>query len=220
MAEKSVFATLSAVDVTDKLKEKNKMKYLPWSSAWEIVKNYYPDANYRVVKDDNGCIYHTDGKTCWVETSITIQEETQNETLAVMDFKNQSIASDVVTSVQFGKSIKRCLVKNLALFGLALSLWNGEELSDAAKQTRAKKQAEDAAAEKEKKKAEAILADANSKIIELCKSKIADGVAQDTLYAIVAKYTGGKKNPNAITTLEESEACYKEIDTMSVQEGN
>ena len=64
------------------------------------------------------------------------------------------------------------------------------------------------------------MANANAKIIELCKSKIADGVAQDTLYAIVAKYTGGKKNPNAITTLEESEACYKEIDTMSVQEGN
>ena len=61
------------------------------------------------------------------------------------------------------------------------------------------------------------MADANSKIIELCKSKIADGVAQDTLYAIVAKYTGGKKNPNAITTLEESEDCYKEIEAMKAK---
>lgn len=220
MAEKGVFATLSAIDVSGKLKKKNGMSYLPWSSAWAIIKEHYPDATYEAIKTEDGCLYHTDSKTCWVETSLNIAGETQHETLAVMNHRNQSISADEVTSVDFGRSIKRCLVKNAALFGLGLSLWNGEELSDAAKQTRAKKQAEDAAAEKEKKKAEAILANANAKIIELCKSKIADGVAQDTLYAIVAKYTGGKKNPNAITTLEESEACYKEIDTMSVQEGN
>lgn len=220
MAEKSVFATLSAIDVSGKLKKKNGMSYLPWSSAWAIIKEHYPDATYEAIKTEDGCLYHTDGKTCWVETSLNIAGETQHETLAVMNHRNQSISADEVTSVDFGRSIKRCLVKNAALFGLGLSLWNGEELSDAAKQTRAKKQAEDAEAEKKKKKAEAILANANAKIIELCKSKIADGVAQDTLYAIVAKYTGGKKNPNAITTLEESESCYKEINTMSVQEGD
>ena len=217
MAEKGVFATLSAIDVSGKLKKKNGMSYLPWSSAWAIIKEHYPDATYEAIKTEDGCLYHTDSKTCWVETSLNIAGETQHETLAVMNHRNQSISADEVTSVDFGRSIKRCLVKNAALFGLGLSLWNGEELSDAAKQTRAKKQAEDAAAEKEKKKAEAVLADANSKIIELCKSKIADGVAQDTLYAIVAKYTGGKKNPNAITTLEESEDCYKEIEAMKAK---
>ena len=217
MAEKSVFATLSAIDVSGKLKNKNGMSYLPWSSAWAIIKEHYPDATYEAIKTEDGCLYHTDNKTCWVETSLTISGETQNETLAVMDHKNQSISSDVVTSVAFSKSIKRCLVKNAALFGLGLSLWNGEELSDAAKQTRAKKQAEDAAADKEKKKAEAALAAENAKIIELCKAKIAAGIAQDTLYATVAKYTGGKKNPNAITTLEESHNCYEEIKSMSAE---
>lgn len=214
----NVFNTLLAIDIADKLKKKNNLPYLPWSSAWEIIKDHFPDAEYEVVKTESGCIYHTDGKTCWVETKLTIAGETQHETLAVMNHRNQSISADEVTSVDFGRSIKRCLVKNAALFGLGLSLWNGEELSDAAKQTRAKKQAENAAAEKEKKKAEAVLSDANSKLIELCKSKIADGIAQDTLYATVAKYTGGKKNPNAITTLEESEACYKEIEAMKAKE--
>lgn len=214
MAETNVFAVLSAIDISGKLQKKNGLSYLPWSTAWAIIKEHYPDAECHPIKTESGCLYHTDGKTCWVETSMTIAGETQNETLAVMDHKNQAIACDVVTSTQFEKSIKRCLVKNAALFGLGLSLWNGEELSDAAKRARASKQAADAEAEKEKKKAEAVLTAENAKLIELCKTKIASGISQDTLYAIVAKYTGGKKNPNAISTLEDSKACYQEINGM------
>lgn len=214
MSEKSVFQTLSAIDVSDKLKKKNGMNYLPWSSAWAITKEHFPDAIYHVVKTENGCLYHTDGKTCWVETSVTIQGETQNETLAVMDHKNQAISADVIASTQFEKSIKRCLVKNCALFGLGLSLWNGEELSDAAKVTRAKKKEEDEAAELERKKAEVALNQENAKIVELCTSKKENGVDTNKMYAIIEKYTGGKKNPNAIKSIEDSQACYKEIEAM------
>ena len=216
MAEANVFATLSAIDITDKLKEKNKMSYLPWSSAWAILKEHFPDATYKIVKTETGCLYHTDGKTCWVETSLTINGETQNETLAVMDFKNASIPADTVQSTQFSKSIKRCLVKNAALFGLGLSLWNGEELSDTAKATRAKKRAEeDAAAEEAKRLADELAAE-NAKIIELAKTKIAAGINNDTLYDVVKKYAGGKKNPNAIKTMEDSKKCYEEINNMEV----
>lgn len=64
----SVFKTLSAIDITDKLKKKNNLSYLPWSSAWAIVKERYPDANYTVVKTEDGCLYHTDGKCFeWLE---------------------------------------------------------------------------------------------------------------------------------------------------------
>lgn len=214
MSEKSVFQTLSAIDVSDKLKKKNGMNYLPWSSAWAITKEHFPDATYHVVKTENGCLYHTDSKTCWVETSVTIQGETQNETLAVMDHKNQAISADVIASTQFEKSIKRCLVKNCALFGLGLSLWNGEELSDAAKVTRAKKKEEDEAAELERKKAEVALNQENAKIVELCTAKKENGVDANKMYAIIEKYTGGKKNPNAIKSIEDSQACYKEIEAM------
>lgn len=214
MPERSVFATLSAIDVTDKLKKKNGMSYLPWSSAWAIVKDHYPDATYHPVKTEDGCLYHTDGKTCWVETSMTVDGETQNETLAVMDHKNQAIGADVVVATQFEKSIKRCLVKNAALFGLGLSLWNGEELSDAAKVTRAKKKAEDDAAELERNKAAAALNFENAKIVELCTSKKEKGVDPNKMYAVIEKYTGGKKNPNAIASIEDSQACFKEIEAM------
>ena len=196
MSEKSVFATLSAIDITDKLKKKQNLSYLPWSSAWAIIKGLYPDATCHPVPAADGCLYHTDGKTCWVETTMTINGETQNETLAVMDHRNASIPADTVQSTQFEKSIKRCMTKNAALFGLGLSLWNGEELSDEAKATRKKKQAE------------------NAKIIELAKKKIDGGVDKETVYAVVQKYSGGKKNPNAIKTMDESKACYAEINEL------
>lgn len=213
MPEKSTFAVLSAVDVTDKLKKKNNMSYLPWSSAWEIVKNNFPDATYTVNKTPDGCIYHTDGKTCWVETSITINGETQTELLAVMNHRNASISADEVMSTEVNKSIKRCLVKNAALFGLGLSLWNGEELSDAAKETRKKKQKEEAA------ETAALVAE-NAKIVALCKDKIAQGFDKQELYSVIAKYTGGKQNPNAIETIEESQACYEEIFKMKKEKKN
>lgn len=213
MPEKSTFAVLSAVDVTDKLKKKNNMSYLPWSSAWEIVKNNFPDATYTVNKTPDGCIYHTDGKTCWVETSITINGETLTELLAVMNHRNASISADEVMSTEVNKSIKRCLVKNAALFGLGLSLWNGEELSDAAKETRKKKQKEEAA------ETAALVAE-NAKIVALCKDKIAQGFDKQELYSVIAKYTGGKQNPNAIETIEESQACYEEIFKMKKEKKN
>lgn len=90
-SKQSIFKTLSQQDLTSKHKEKNKLTYLPWSSAWEAVKKIYPKATFTVIKDINGNRYHTDGRTCNVETSVTIEDETLNQSLAVMDYANKAI---------------------------------------------------------------------------------------------------------------------------------
>lgn len=187
--DKTIFQTLSEIDISPKIKQKNKMDYLPWSSAWDFVKSKYPTATYSIIKTEEGCIYHNDGRTCWVETSMTIDGETQTEILPVLDFRNQAIGYDKVTTSDVNKSIKRCLVKNLALFGLGLSLWNGEELSDNAK----KKKDED----------EKLLRDAQTKLVELLKTKVADGCDKTKLFDLVEKLIGNK-NPNNV----------KDIDTL------
>lgn len=133
MEEKeSIFSILRRRDMTDKHKEKNKLTYLPWANAWAEVKSLFPSAKWDPVKSPTGVLYWTDGRTCWVETTVTIDGETQNETLAVMDYKNMAIPLEKVTMVDVEKSIRRCLTKNLALFGLDLNLWVGEEISDEA----------------------------------------------------------------------------------------
>ena len=143
MAEKKkgIFATLSAINTADKVKEKNGLKYLPWSSAIQIVKGIYPNTTFEVVPqimDDKGNTrpWHDDGKTGWVEVIVKIQSDDgevceAREMLSIMNFKNQSIPSKDITSVDANKSIKRCLCKALAIAGgIGLYIYEGEELPD------------------------------------------------------------------------------------------
>jgi len=143
MAEKrkGIFATLSAINTSDKVKEKNGLKYLPWSQAIQLVKDAYPKTTFEVIPqivDEKGNTrpWHDDGKTGWVEVSVRIEAEDgevceTKETLAIMDFKNKSIPAESITSVDANKSIKRCLVKALAIAtGIGLYIYSGEELPD------------------------------------------------------------------------------------------
>ena len=99
--EKSVFQILNEYDITEHLKKKDRIVYLPWSKAWMIVKSLFPSAKFTINKAADGCIYHTDGKTAWVEVSITINDQTETESLAVMDFRNKqrSLSSAAWSSV-------------------------------------------------------------------------------------------------------------------------
>lgn len=143
MAEKKkgIFATLSAINTADKVKEKNGLKYLPWSQAVQLVKDVYPNTTFEIIPqivDEKGNTrpWHDDGKTGWVEVSVRIEADDgevaeTKEMLAIMDFKNKAIPSDNITSVDANKSIKRCLVKALAIAtGLSLYIYSGEELPD------------------------------------------------------------------------------------------
>lgn len=143
MAEKKkgIFATLSAINASDKIKEKNGLRYLPWSSAIQIVKGLFPKTTYNIVPqmmDDKGNTrpWHDDGKTGWVEVNVKIEAEDgevceAKEMLAIMDFKNKAIPADSITSVDANKSIKRCLCKALAIAsGLGLYIYESEELPE------------------------------------------------------------------------------------------
>lgn len=177
--EKSVFQILNEYDITEHLKKKDRIIYLPWSKAWMILKSLFPSAKFTINKAADGCIYHTDGKTAWVEVSITINDQTETESLAVMDFRNKSIPIDTITSADAEKSIKRCLVKCAALHGLGLSLWTGEELSSAAR-----------------KKKEDDLDDVKQEILSVVAGKLEAGVSKDTIYKAIES-VAGVKNPNA-----------------------
>ena len=200
MNEKSIFESLSELDMTGSHKKKNNITYLPWSAAWAAVKRRYPKATYKVMKDENENLYHTDGKTCWVEVAVHIEDETQVETLAVMDHRNQAISAENVTSTQVNNSIKRCMVKCLALFGLDLNLWEGEELSSAAKEAKEKEN-----------EAQKQLANTKKSIVEKCKSLISSGKDKDEIYAIIETISGDK-NPNSIKTQEVADEVLKALE--------
>lgn len=156
----SVFKTLNAINVNEHVEQKNGLTYLSWAWAWAKVKELYPDSTYTVYENKEGWNYHTDGKTCWVKTGVTINGLEHIEMLPVMDYRNSSIPADKVTSFDVNKAIQRSLTKACARHGLGLYIYAGEDLPE-----EVKKEAE----EKKQKEAEILLAQACEEM-KACKS--------------------------------------------------
>lgn len=128
--KKSVFETLNAINVNEHTEKKNGLTYLSWAWAWAEAKKRYPDANYTVYETETGVNYFTDGRTCWVKTGVTIEGLEHIEYLPVMDYRNQSINAEKVTSFDVNKAIQRSLTKALARHGLGLYIYAGEDLPE------------------------------------------------------------------------------------------
>ena len=122
------FAVLNGINVKDKTEKKNGLSYLSWAWAWAEVKKLHPDAAYTIYENGQGWNYHTDGKTCWVKTGVTVCGIEHIEYLPVMDHRNNSIPADKVTSFDVNKAIQRSLTKAVARHGLVLYIYAGEDL--------------------------------------------------------------------------------------------
>ena len=124
------FAVLNAINVNDKTEKKNGLTYLSWAWAWGEIKKRYPDATYTIYENADGLNYHTDGRTCWVKTGVTVAGIEHIEYLPVMDHRNKSIPANAVTSFDVNKAIQRSLTKACARHGLGLYIYAGEDLPE------------------------------------------------------------------------------------------
>ena len=130
MSENNYFTALANINVNDKTEKKNNLTYLSWAWAWGEIKKQHPDATYTIYENKDGWNYHTDGRTCWVKTGMTVQGIEHIEYLPVMDHRNASISADKVTSFDVNKAIQRSLTKAAARHGLGLYIYAGEDLPD------------------------------------------------------------------------------------------
>ena len=128
--ERNYFTTLNSVDVSDTVEKKNGMSYLSWAWAWGELKKRHPTATYTIYENRDGWNYHTDGKTCWVKTGVTVDGMEHIEFLPVMDVRNRSIPLANVTSFDVNKAIQRSLTKAVARQGLGLYVFAGEDLPE------------------------------------------------------------------------------------------
>ena len=124
------FNDLYAVNVNGHTEKKNGLTYLSWAWAWGEIKKRHPDATYTVYENADGWNYHTDGRTCWVKTGVTVNGIEHIEYLPVMDYKNKSIPVENVTSFDVNKAIQRSLTKACARHGLGLYIYAGEDLPE------------------------------------------------------------------------------------------
>jgi len=130
--QKSVFEVLNAINVNEHTEKKNNLTYLSWAWAWAEVKKHFPDSQYTIYENAQGMNYHTDGRTCWVKTGVTINGLEHIEYLPVMDYANKSIPVERVTSFDVNKAIQRSLTKAVARHGLGLYIYAGEDLPETA----------------------------------------------------------------------------------------
>jgi len=143
----SVYEVLSSVNIENLQQKKgtraDSPKFISWASAWDAVKKLFPSASYKVLKpvENHGTKesvhlsssannYFNDGKTAWVEVEVSIKGNEEGQvgeshvvSLPVMDFRNNSITIDKLTSFDVNNTHMRALAKGLALCGLGIQMW-------------------------------------------------------------------------------------------------
>ena len=146
-----IFKELFKVNVNDHTETKDGLTYLSWPFAVAEVCKAFPDFSYEVHRfGDNQLPYVYDDATGYmVSTEVTINGSTHEMWLPVMDSKNKAMKAkpysyfvkgrdgksyektvEAATMLDINKSIMRCLVKNLAMFGLGLYIYAGEDLPE------------------------------------------------------------------------------------------
>jgi hypothetical protein len=148
----SIFESLNSIDVSAMAEKKQGKTYLSWSHAWTEVKKLFPDAQYEVEFFDGKPYVYDEltGYMCFV--SVTIKEITHKMWLPVMDGANNAMKAqkysyqvkeyqnrqptgkmidkwvEPATMFDINKTIMRCLVKAIAMHGLGLYIYNGEDM--------------------------------------------------------------------------------------------
>lgn len=129
--KKSVYESLNEIPFKDKVETKGKIKYLSWAYAWDALKKVYPTAQRTVYEDPStGWNYFTDGRTGWVKVGVTVDGLEHIDYLPVMDHRNSAIPIDKITQFDVNKTIQRSTAKAIAMHGLGIQLWTGEDLPE------------------------------------------------------------------------------------------
>jgi len=129
MKPESVYNNLKAIDVRPKAEKKGRADYLSWAHAWDMLKSNYPQAQRIIYESEHtGLNYFTDGKTAYVKVGIVVNDLEHIDMLCVMDHRNKSIPIEKLCSFEVNKTIQRATAKAIAMHGLGLSLWTGEDI--------------------------------------------------------------------------------------------
>jgi len=190
---------LLELNVNNFTKKKGKLTYLSWARAWREFLKVYPDATYNIKKNENGTPEFGNAKFGYmVFTDVTVEGITREMWLPVMDGANKAMKDEPYTHkvkeyknykptgnmidktvaamsmFDVNKAVMRCLTKNLAMDGLGLYIYAGEDLPEEPEETPAapKKPIKKVELAQTKIKALYTLADAKGKSSEDVKALI------------------------------------------------
>lgn len=118
----SKYLELRNVDVSDKVEKKNGLSYLSWAWAVDTLLQRDPQATWSYGQP---VMF---GETVMVFCTVNAFGKSMTAQLPVMDYRNKAIPNPDAFAVN--TAMQRCLAKAIALHGLGLSLYVGEDLWD------------------------------------------------------------------------------------------
>lgn len=154
------FEEVYGINVNDKTEKKNNLTYLSWCYAWAEMKKLYPDVKYEIERFNGLPYLFDPKTGYMVFTNVTAGGVTHEMWLPVMDGANNAMLDrsytyqvkkydwnnktkrkefngeyeektvEAATMFDINKAIMRCLTKNIAMFGLGLYIYAGEDLPE------------------------------------------------------------------------------------------
>jgi hypothetical protein len=118
----STYLELRNVDVSDKIEKKNNLSYLSWAWAVDTLLQHDPLATWTYGQPV------AFGDTVMVFCTVSAFGKSMTAQLPVMDYRNKAVPNPDAFAVN--TAMQRCLAKAIALHGLGLSLYVGEDLWD------------------------------------------------------------------------------------------
>jgi hypothetical protein len=123
----SIFNRLYKTDVTKHIEKKGRFSYLSWAFAVKALREADPEATWEVKKFSDGQVPFMETRCgFFVEVAVTVQGITLSQVHPVLDNSNKAVPEP--NAFQINTSIQRCLVKAIALHGLGLHIYQGEDL--------------------------------------------------------------------------------------------
>ena len=116
------YLELRKIDVSDKIEKKNNLSYLSWAWAVDTLLQHDPEATWTYGQPASF------GDTVMVFCTVTAFGKSMTSQLPVMDYRNKAVPNPDAFAVN--TAMQRCLAKAIALHGLGLSLYVGEDLWD------------------------------------------------------------------------------------------
>ena len=133
----NTFEKLSKIDVSKFTEKKGQFNYLSWAHAVRELLKSCPDATWEVHTfkgvDGTDQPYMKNGTGAYVQVSVDEDGVVRSQINPVFYNRNRTI--EHTNAFQVNTSIQRCLAKAIALHGLGLYIFAGEDLPEPDKLT-------------------------------------------------------------------------------------
>lgn len=154
--KENYFEKLSKLE--GKVEKKNNLNYISWADAWALLKKQHSEANYRITQNENGMPYFSDKTGGFVKVAVSVGNVSDKSfiehsvMLPIMDYKNDSMKDEdysfegskwehgkkvkatievkKYTAFDINKAIQRALTKAIAMHGIGLYVYQGEDFPE------------------------------------------------------------------------------------------